>query len=376
MPDIGTIVLGLGVGALVTLLGGWVGYPLLMLARRKHPVARHGTGGSPRRISVIVATRDPIDRVERRVQNILQSDYPAAFTQVIVALDAEIGGQQRAFQDALGETAQVVVGDPPGGKATALNAGVAAADGEVLIFTDTAQSFEPPAVRLLVEELECEGVGAVTGGHLFSTDAPNVVLRRFWRYEELLRHLEYRVHSLVATTGSNFAMKRSLWNPLPAGLICDDLYIPFRVAISGYRVGYKPEALVTDPRRFSVTEEYHRRMRTMTGMLQMCAWEPRVLMPGINPIWLQFVCHKLIRLATPLLLLVIGVAALTQLDVSTVRWVGVGAVVLTVIGVVLLGLPRWRKKIGREVALFVALLVAAPVEAFYHAIRGQWDVWR
>ena len=40
-------------------------------------------------------------------------------------------------------------------------------------------------------------------------------------------------------------------------------------------------------------------VRTLTGVIQVCAWLPGVLNPLRNRIWLQFVFHKLLRLLTP-----------------------------------------------------------------------------
>ena len=56
-----------------------------------------------------------------------------------------------------------------------------------------------------------------------------------------------------------------------------------------------------DIRRFAAGQEYRRKVRTLTGVIQVCAWLPKVLDPIANPIWLQFVFHKLLRLLTPYL---------------------------------------------------------------------------
>ena len=45
-------------------------------------------------------------------------------------------------------------------------------------------------------------------------------------------------------------------------------------------------------------QEFRRKVRTLTGVLQLCAWLPRLLVPIRNPVWVQFVSHKLLRLLT------------------------------------------------------------------------------
>jgi len=47
-----------------------------------------------------------------------------------------------------GGTVRYVRGDEPGGKAATLNAGVRAASGDIIVFTDTSQRFHPGAIAL------------------------------------------------------------------------------------------------------------------------------------------------------------------------------------------------------------------------------------
>src|SRR5207249_9229592 len=56
-----------------------------------------------------------------------------------------------------------VWGDEPGGKAATLNAGVRAASGDIVMFTDTSQRFHPEAIGRLADALREQGVGAVSG---------------------------------------------------------------------------------------------------------------------------------------------------------------------------------------------------------------------
>src|SRR5205814_2287338 len=122
-----------------------------------------------------------------------------------------------------------------------------------------------------------------------------------------LRRCEAQVHSCVGVTGAVYAMRRKLWSPLPAGLINDDVYIPMRMVLAGYRIAFADDAHAVETRRPTAQQEYTRKLRTLTGVLQLCAWLPELLVPHRNPIWPQFVIHKLLRLLTPYCLLGIAV---------------------------------------------------------------------
>ncbi|HLS46952.1 MAG TPA: glycosyltransferase, partial [Gemmatimonadales bacterium] len=292
------------------LVAVWAGYPLAM--RLLAALSRSDAPPAPEtwpRVSVIIASRDPADDLKARIADVLGGDYPADRIQVVAALDAEspVEPDAQIIEDT--RVRVVRAGSPPG-KASALNAGAVAAEGELLVFTDTHQRFAPDAIRQLVTVLAAGRFG-VTSGQLELPEAGRVSLvERYWRMERRLRRDEARVHSAVGVSGSIYGMRRELWRPLPPGLILDDLYIPMRLVLAGERVGFTESARAFDVRRTAPAEEYRRKVRTLTGNFQLCAWLPGVLVPGRNPVWIQFVFHKLLRLLTPYLLLglVIGIA--------------------------------------------------------------------
>ena len=45
--------------------------------------------------------------------------------------------------------------------------------------------------------------------------------------------------------------------------------------------------------------EARRKTRTLAGNYQILAQEPRLLLPFVNPVWLQYVSHKVGRLLVP-----------------------------------------------------------------------------
>ncbi len=55
--------------------------------------------------------------------------------------------------------------------------------------------------------------------------------------------------------------------------------------------------------------EFQRKTRTLAGNYQILRLEPRLLIPFVNPVWLQFVSHKLGRLLVPYALCAIFVSS-------------------------------------------------------------------
>ncbi|MDQ3995524.1 MAG: glycosyltransferase, partial [Gemmatimonadota bacterium] len=271
----------------------------------------------------------------------------------------------------------VVLGDEPGGKAATLNAAVRAARGEILVFTDTGQRFQRDAIEHLVTALQQPGIGAVSGSLELprANGSSSSLIGRYWTLERWLRRCEARVHSSVGVSGSIWATRKALWSPLPCDLILDDLYTPMRLALGGYRVAFAEAARAVETRHSQVGHEYRRKVRTLTGVIQLCAWQPAVLVPLRNPIWLQFVAHKLLRLLTPYWVMAIGAWA----GSGTMRWLTANPRVAGgLVPVVVAGVSVQRDIVSRIWgALYCALaLQAAAMVATLNGVRRRWDVWR
>jgi cellulose synthase/poly-beta-1,6-N-acetylglucosamine synthase-like glycosyltransferase len=173
-------------------------------------------------------------------------------------------------------------------------------------------------------------------------------------------------------SGSISAMRRTLWTPLPAGLILDDVYAPMRVVLRGYRVAFVSEARATETRPVEPSHEYHRKVRTLTGVLQLCAWLPEVLSPVRNPIWLQFVIHKLLRLLTPYCIL----AATAWLGTMAAGWLREHEEVAFALALGSVAPVYWARARVLRVMREGLLIQAAVVIATVNGLRGRWDVWR
>lgn len=366
--------LALGLTAVAVLVFVWCGYPLVMrlAARGRRPPTGPLAGDWPR-VSVVVATRDAAQAVGDRVAN-LRDVEPSGGLEIVVAVDGPQADAAARISKTLGDSALVVPADPAGGKAAALNAGVRAASGSVLVFTDTHQRFDRGTIPHLLGALSNGPYDAVSGQLELPEGARRSWVEHYWRMERRLRADEAAVHSAIGVSGSVWAMRAELWEPLPDGLILDDLHTPMRLALGGHRVGYCPEAKAFDRRRTSAIGEYGRKVRTLTGNFQLLAWMPGLMVPIRNPVWLQFVCHKLLRLLTPWLVLLVAIGIggwiLQVAGVQLLLWSGVSVVALALIAALL---GQWSRLRG-AVRWFI-LMQAAIVMATFNGLTGRWDVW-
>jgi len=328
----------------------YVGYPALLVVwakvktRRPQPQSAIRNPERPA-VSIVIAARNEARHLPARIDNLLALDYPADRRQIVVVSDGSTDDTLAVLSRYRGVV--TVVDAPARGKAAALNLGVARATGELLVFADARQMFAPDAVRALVAPFADRSIGGVTGELLLDCEAAEVAGRRagterrgapgdrrsnrrgtdrrepgrdrrgriastiadgvglYWRYEKQLRRLESTVGSTLGATGAIYALRRSLYRPLPDDTILDDVLAPMRAVLAGYRVVFNQHAYAFDRAAVDADAEQRRKIRTLAGNVQILGLEPRLLVPFVNPVWLQYVSHKLGRLVVPYALLVL-----------------------------------------------------------------------
>src|SRR5262249_27691367 len=131
----------------------------------------------------------------------------------------------------------------------------------------------------------------------------------YWTYEKWLRRNESRVWSTLGATGAIYALRRRCWRPLPPATLLDDVLAPMPAVLAGCRIVFDERAIAFDRASADAAAEARRKRRTLAGNYQILAQEPRLLVPLVNPVWLQYVSHKVGRLIVPWALVALAVSS-------------------------------------------------------------------
>jgi biofilm PGA synthesis N-glycosyltransferase PgaC len=295
------------------------GYPVLLWAwaaiRARAPLDRDYVPT----VSIVVVACNEAGRVESRLQNLLELDYPRMHLEIVFASDGSTDATVELARTYAPAGVRVVAFNERRGKSAVLSELVPSLRGEVVLFADARQRFDPGALRALARHFGDPDVGAVSGELMLAGGSEGDGVGFYWRYEKFIRRNESRIDSTVGVTGAIYAIRRDLFEPIPPQTILDDVLIPMQIARQGYRVTFESAALAYD-RTAPADVEFRRKVRTIAGNFQLFANERWLLNPLANRLWVQTLSHKVLRLLSPLWLLIAFVANVFLLDQPFYRW--------------------------------------------------------
>jgi cellulose synthase/poly-beta-1,6-N-acetylglucosamine synthase-like glycosyltransferase len=270
-------------------------------------------------ISVIISARNEDGHIFEKLLDVSEQQFDTDVVEVIVVSDGSTDHTVREIERAQKELQArqsfvkltLIDKHRSEGKAAALNDAVACSSGDILIMTDARQRFgiselDHNTVRELIAGLSNPTVGCVSGELRFIDERSHTLqkdLGLYWRFEKWIRQNEARFDSVPGVTGAIYAMRRELFSPIPPQTILDDVLIPLKVILAGYRVTFCDRAIARDHASTQTRQEWRRKVRTLAGNWQLLNLLPAAFVPLHNRIWLQFYSHKIFRLIAPFALI-------------------------------------------------------------------------
>jgi cellulose synthase/poly-beta-1,6-N-acetylglucosamine synthase-like glycosyltransferase/peptidoglycan/xylan/chitin deacetylase (PgdA/CDA1 family) len=262
----------LAVGRVVFIL------PVALLARRKAKREVFDPAFRPS-VSVLIAAYNERPVITRTLHSVLANDYPDL--EVVVIDDGSADGTGDEVEREFGGESRVhLIRQANAGKAAALNRGIQAARGEVLVCFDADTQIAPQGIALIVRHFQDPRVGAVAG-NVKVGNRINVLTR--WQSIEYItsQNLDRRAYAylnaITVVPGAVGAWRRSAVVAVGGYLtdtMAEDMELTYRLRRAGWRITADAETLGFTEAPATFRAFFRQRFRWAYGTLQ-CLWKHR-----------------------------------------------------------------------------------------------------
>lgn len=245
--------------------------------------------------------------IRKKIENALALGYPKDKIEIIVASDGS--DDETAFIAKEYEKEGIIFykGEERKGKNFIINDLIPKTNGEIIVFTDANSFYKQDSIKNLVKNFQDAKAGCICGKLLYTDDTGSLVAKGeslYFKYESILKNLESRFGAVVTGNGAIYAIRRSLFSPLPKE-VPNDFAHPIEVIAKGFNVLYEPTAIAEEKATSSVNEEFKRRIRiVLRSFTAFIFYQKKYnFLKSINSFF--FISHKLLRwFVFPLMILI------------------------------------------------------------------------
>ena len=367
--------------ASATIAASYLALPAAILVRGRlvrRPIA---AVDRPIDVTVVIAAHNEERSIGAKLANLLAAEPPDGRLQIIVASDGSTDATAAVVRS-FASRGVTLLDLGRVGKAAALNAALAEATGEIVVFSDANSMFAPDALRALIRPFADPEVGGVAGDQRYLRGGSGAMAsgeRSYWDLDRMLKRAESASGNVISATGAIYAVRRDLIQPVIDG-VTDDFYTSTAVVAASRRLVFAEDAAAYEPVASSGGVEYGRKVRVMTRGLRGVVVRRELLDPRRTGFYaIQLFWHKLLRRLMVLPLIAVAVSSPLLVGSGWLYRLATAAQAafygLAIAGVALRGRPIARQKLLALPAYFCLVNVAA-LHAALNVVRGhRIDRW-
>lgn len=345
-------------------------------------------------VSVVVPAYNEAKVLANCVRSVLASDYPRL--EVVIVDDGSTDDTANVMRTLAALDSRVsTIFQANAGKGAALNNGIKHATGEVLLFVDADGIFAPSTISEMLRGFDHPDVGAVCGDDRpVNLNRPQTHLLALVNHvgTGMVRRALTLLRCLPIVSGNIGAFRRSAVAEVGGfreDTVGEDLELTWRIHKFGYRVTFRPTALVHAEVPATLRGLWHQRVRWARGLLQTLRIHTRMVGNArYRAFGLYLIYNTLTMVVLPVLQIV--VLALLPFAIVTHRspvsanllsvagWLGMGLSLVFVIIAIALG-RGWRDlRFAWSVVLwpvYSVVMAAVMATAIVLEIRGGPAPW-
>lgn len=282
----------------------YIGYAILIyiLARLfPYPIkerSQNSDGYELPPLTLFITAYNESEIIPDKMLNCLELDYPKDKLNILWVIDGSTDDSLELL--AKYPMVKIVGSAHRKGKTAAVNHGMEYVKTPIVVFSDANCLLNAGALKIIARQFEDPTIGCVSGEKRVAFDNDDTVSSKgegaYWKYESLLKRLDFEFYSAVGAAGELFAVRTELFAAMEEDTLLDDFMLSMRIALKGYRIAYTADAYAVEYGSLNMEEEGKRKRRIAAGGWQSIGR----LLPLLNgfkfgKLSFQYISHRVLR---------------------------------------------------------------------------------
>lgn len=349
-------------------------YLIAKYGKRKSPIEKNFTNKPT--ISIVVPTYNEELIISKKIDNILDLDYPLDLIEVIFIDSSNDKTPQiiNSYQKKYSNIRLIDEGERVG-LATALNKAYAAAKNEIVVKTDCDSFLHKDALLQMVANFADKKVGGVCGKQVVINESK--VEEGYRSIQSKLQIVESWLDSTIIFHGPFSAYRKDLIVPMDPASLADDSELAVKIRKQGYRTIIDPEVIFYEASQSRFMKRRMQKDRRGKGLIRLLLQHRNVL---FNPRYgkygtIVFPMNYFMMIFSPYLILALFVSILF----AAYSYSLAGAVGLCMAAIIFMYLGQADKlSILEPIYSFIdtqiSLLIGGLGLIFGKKSKGTWEV--
>lgn len=371
----------------ILVLHTYIFYPIIILIWDKYfgeTIIFHDVVEFPP-VTLLIPGHNIEHLIDSKIKNIMNLNYPGAlsFLFVLDGCNDETEKKLKIHSKSNPRYPLNIFTNPiREGKEAAIRKAITEVETDIMVFSDADAMLHEDCVERLVSSLLQPNVGAVCGREIHAKNNNHDASEGqglFYTFEEFIKEKLTRIGSLTYIQGGNFAMYKDLYpKVIPSGCTQDGI-IAFDIVLRRYKVVYEPRAVTTEEYNLSNTEDFNRRIRTISRAFYSIMCRPSVLNPfKVGSYFYHILSGRLLRwLTLPIMLITCVFGIIVENNI--INWLVICGMMFCIFMVILgffLEKIKKRMRLPYLIYYFVYIHFAAAIAVFKVIFGKRVTTWK
>ena len=262
-------------------------------------------------VSILIAAYNEQEVIKEKVMSIINSNFSSSKMEIIIGSDCSTDNTNEIISELAKNYSflNAKIFTERSGKSAVVNKLVKQAKNEILILTDANIIFSKNTIQSLIRHFKNSKIGLVDSNMVnvgIKKSGISLQEKTYISSEVKFKHAESKLLGmLMGPFGGCFAIRKSLFIPIPENFMVDDFFVCMNILKNGNLAINDLDAVVYEDVSNQISEEFRRKRRISMGNFINLFHFKKLLLKPFTKLGFIFLSHKVIRLFGPLLLLLV-----------------------------------------------------------------------